>query len=305
MRWKPQVDDEANKGLHILKDLMLPVKQNHPEISLSDLWAFAGCCGIEFLGGPKIPFKFGRKDDAKPTRVPPNGRLPDASQGAEHLRAVFGRMGFNDREIVALSGGHTLGRMHEVRSGYDGPWTYGPLKFDNTYYQHLINLEWKEKEWHGKKMYTDVATGKLGMLPTDMALKTDAGFRQYAEIYARDEKQFFHDFAWAYAKLISLGCPPECDPTLPDKPPNERRKLSAEFRDYAMHGSILPCKQLARSGKVDVHEAKPTSGRTALHKAAYWAHLDLVNFLLHECKINPNAQVCGNLCSPGGVLSMP
>jgi hypothetical protein len=25
MRWKPQVDDEANKGLHILKDLMLPV----------------------------------------------------------------------------------------------------------------------------------------------------------------------------------------------------------------------------------------------------------------------------------------
>ena len=50
MRWQPQVDDEANKGLHILKDLMLPVKQNHPEISLADLWAFAGCCGIEFLG---------------------------------------------------------------------------------------------------------------------------------------------------------------------------------------------------------------------------------------------------------------
>jgi len=47
------------------------------------------------------------------------------------------------------------------------------------------------------------------MLPTDMALKTDASFRQYAELYARDEKQFFHDFAWAYAKLISLGCPPQ------------------------------------------------------------------------------------------------
>ena len=56
--------------------------QNHPEISLADLWAFAGCCGIEFLGGPKIPFKFGRKDDTRPERVPPNGRLPDASQGA-------------------------------------------------------------------------------------------------------------------------------------------------------------------------------------------------------------------------------
>lgn len=39
-------------------------------------------------------------------------QLPDASQGAEHLREVFYRMGFNDREIVALSGGHTLGRCH-------------------------------------------------------------------------------------------------------------------------------------------------------------------------------------------------
>lgn len=99
MRWQPQVDDEANKGLHILKDLMLPVKQNHPEISLADLWAFAGCCGIEFLGGPKIPFKFGRRDDQKPYRVPPNGRLPDASQGAEHLRAIFG--GVPSRALLA------------------------------------------------------------------------------------------------------------------------------------------------------------------------------------------------------------
>lgn len=39
-------------------------------------------------------------------------QLPDASQGAEHLREVFYRMGFNDREIVALSGAHTLGRCH-------------------------------------------------------------------------------------------------------------------------------------------------------------------------------------------------
>ena len=27
-----------------------------------------------------------------------------------------------------------------------------------------------------------------------------------------------------------------------------------EFRDLAMHGSIMPCKNLARSGKVDVHQ---------------------------------------------------
>lgn len=35
--------------------------------------------------------------------------LPDGAQGADHLRNVFGRMGFSDQEIVALSGAHNLG----------------------------------------------------------------------------------------------------------------------------------------------------------------------------------------------------
>lgn len=47
--------------------------------------------------------------------VPTQGRLPDADKGnpmatAQGLRDVFYRMGFNDREIVALSGAHALGR---------------------------------------------------------------------------------------------------------------------------------------------------------------------------------------------------
>ena len=37
-------------------------------------------------------------------------RLPDASKGAPHIRDVFTRMGFNDQELVALSGAHALGR---------------------------------------------------------------------------------------------------------------------------------------------------------------------------------------------------
>ena len=38
-------------------------------------------------------------------------RLPDGSKGAPHLRDIFYRMGFNDQEIVALSGAHALGRL--------------------------------------------------------------------------------------------------------------------------------------------------------------------------------------------------
>ena len=59
-------------------------------------------------------WRAGRKDnDVK--AVPAGGRLPAADKGnpmatAQGLRDVFYRMGFNDREIVALSGAHALGR---------------------------------------------------------------------------------------------------------------------------------------------------------------------------------------------------
>lgn len=59
-------------------------------------------------------WRSGRKDEDV-SAVPPGGRLPAADKGnpmatAKGLRDVFYRMGFNDREIVALSGAHALGR---------------------------------------------------------------------------------------------------------------------------------------------------------------------------------------------------
>jgi hypothetical protein len=51
-------------------------------------------------------------------------------------------MGFDDKDIVALSGAHTLGSCHRLRSGFDGPWTHNPLKFDNEYFKNLLELEW-------------------------------------------------------------------------------------------------------------------------------------------------------------------
>ena len=47
-------------------------------------------------------------------------RLPDGALGADHIREIFGRMGFSDQEIVALSGAHNKGRCHADRSGFDG-----------------------------------------------------------------------------------------------------------------------------------------------------------------------------------------
>jgi catalase (peroxidase I) len=114
MRYELEANDDANAGLGIARDLLIPVEKSHPHVSVSDVWALAGAAAVEKTGGPKVPVGLGRVDQTDGTKCPPNGRLPDASQGAQHLRDVFYRMGFNDQEIVVLSGAHTLGRCHQV-----------------------------------------------------------------------------------------------------------------------------------------------------------------------------------------------
>ena len=287
MEFEPEISDDANAGLHIVRDMLHLVKKKYPQISKADLWAFAGCVAIEFMGGPMPPFQFGRTDDSDGTNCPPNGRLPDASQGADHLREVFNRMGFNDQEIVALSGGHTVGRCHVVRSGFDGAWTKNPLVFDNAYFKNLLDIEWKPKDWDGKFQYTD-PTDTLIMLPTDIALIQDAKFRKHVERYAADQQTFFDEFASAYGKLMCLGCPPECEPTNQSATVSDSDFASEEFRDSAMHGSLGIMRRLA--DRADVHEAERSSGRNALHKAAFWGHIQAVKYLTEELQLDPDAQ---------------
>ena len=297
MRFEPEASDGANAGLHIVHDLLHPVKSKFPTVSFSDIWAAAGCVAVESLGGPEVPFNLGRQDTPEGGPVPPNGRLPDAAQGAQHLRDVFYRMGFDDRDIVALSGGHTLGRCHKSRSGYDGPWTANILKFDNSYYKNLMELEWTKREWDGPEQFAD-PSGRYMMLPTDMALRTDPAFAPIAAEYAADQEKFFKDFSSAYARLMALGCPAEAQPDLPPADGEEAAapelpavppSAEQEFREHCMHGSLERSREVVARGGCDVHALEANSGRTALHKAVFWGHVHMMDMLLDELKMDTNA----------------
>ncbi|KAJ3190963.1 cytochrome c peroxidase [Irineochytrium annulatum] len=210
MRFKPESSDGANNGLDQARAFLEPIKKKHPWITYADLWTLAGVTAIEAMGGPTTPWRPGRadKDEKKITAkdVPPNGRLPDASQGAKHIRDVFYRMGFNDRDIVALSGAHTLGRCHTDRSGYTGPWTNTPNRFSNQYFKLLTQVQWKKKVWDGPEQYAD-PDDELMMLPTDMALIWDDKFKPIVYEYAENKDVFYKDFASAFSKLLHLGVP--------------------------------------------------------------------------------------------------
>jgi cytochrome c peroxidase len=213
MRYK-EGEYGANAGLKVARDLLEPIKEKFPWISYADLWTLAGATAIEEMGGPEIKWQPGRTDydDSDETKLPPDGRLPDAARDAKHLRDIFYRMGFNDQEIVALSGAHSLGRCHTDRSGFDGPWTNAPTAWSNLYFQELLEKKWVKRNkldssWKGPEQYQDKESRSLMMLPTDMWLIWDRKLKPYVQKYAKDEEAFNADFAAAFAKLLELGVP--------------------------------------------------------------------------------------------------
>ncbi len=228
MRFAPESQHGANAGLINAREFLEPIKgkcffapgplsllafhrsnippAKFPWISYSDLWILSGVCALQEMQGPKIPYRPGRVDHDM-TACTPDGRLPDASQGSDHIRNIFYRMGFNDQEIVALSGAHALGRCHTTNSGFDGPWTFSPTVLTNDYYKLLLESHWQWRKWNGPKQYEDKETKTLMMLPTDLALVQDKAFRKVVEQYAADNDSFFKDFSAVIVKLFELGVP--------------------------------------------------------------------------------------------------
>ncbi|KAH3668434.1 hypothetical protein OGAPHI_002188 [Ogataea philodendri] len=207
MRFQKEQDDPENAGLKTAQDFLEPFKTKYPELSYGDLWTLGGVVSIQELGGPKIKWRPGRKElglDA----VPPYHRLPHApEEEPDYVRSVFhNRLGFTDQEMVCLIGvGHALGRCHTNASGFDGPWTFSPTMVTNDFFKLLLDEDWKVRDWNGPKQYTDSKTKSLMMLPTDMALKTDSKFREYVELYAKDEEKCMKDFADVFSRLLELG----------------------------------------------------------------------------------------------------
>lgn len=157
-----------------------------------------------------IGWRQGRIDKPDGSFCPPDGRLPDADKGTvsstiQHVRDVFGRMGFTDQEMVCLIGAHALGRCYTSRSGYSGPWTRAPTTFSNEYYRELLENTWTLKQWKGPDQFED-PTGDLMMLPSDMALIWDPKFRKITKYYAENGEQFDKDFAAAFQKLTVRFC---------------------------------------------------------------------------------------------------
>ena len=198
---------------------------------------------------------------------------PDPLKTAQDIRITFARMAMNDEETVALTaGGHTIGKAHgngdathlgpapeaasieeqglgwmnhhvksvgsnSVTSGIEGAWTTHPTKWDNGYFQMLLNHDWKiTKSPAGAWQYEpvdikeedkpiDVENLKIRHMPmmtdADMAMKMDPEYRKISEKFSQDQAYFSQTFARAWYKLTHRDMGPKARYFGPDVPQEE------------------------------------------------------------------------------------
>lgn len=186
---------------------------------------------------------------------------PDPLKTAEDIRVTFKRMAMNDEETVALTaGGHTVGKTHgngdasklgkepeaadveeqglgwhnpkgngnagdTVTSGIEGAWTTEPTKWDNGYFDLLLNYDWELKkspagawQWEPINLPEDkkpidahnpsVRRNPI-MTDADMAMKMDPAYREISEKFFNDFEYFTDVFAKAWFKLTHRDLGPK------------------------------------------------------------------------------------------------
>ncbi|KAK4796790.1 hypothetical protein SAY86_029116 [Trapa natans] len=189
-------------------------------ISCADIVAIAARDAVTTTGGPYWEVLKGRKD-GRVSRASETVNLPAPTFNVTQLIQSFAERGLGLKDLVALSGAHTLGFSHcssfEVRlsnfsSTHDTDPSMNPLfveelrkkcpkpnrgrnagqfldgtssAFDNDYYKKLI-------------------AGK-GVFGSDQALFSDYRTRWLVESFAKDQGLFFREFAASMVKLGNVG----------------------------------------------------------------------------------------------------
>nr|UBZ25209.1 L-ascorbate peroxidase [Chlamydomonas sp. UWO 241] len=152
-------------------------------VSRADLVALVGARAVALCGGPVIPVPIGRVD----ARVAdPANRMPGENLSAADLKANFAAKGITVREMVALSGAHTIGGKGFGQADV----------FDNAYYTSLLARPWLDKD---NKMASMIG------LPSDHVLPDDEECLPIIQEYANDQAAFFEAFSAAYVKMCGLG----------------------------------------------------------------------------------------------------
>ncbi|KAG8484454.1 hypothetical protein CXB51_023904 [Gossypium anomalum] len=200
------------RGFEVVDQIKAEVDRvcGRPVVSCADILAVAARDSVVALGGPTWKVRLGRRDSTTASRTLADSVLPSASMDLPALVNNFKNQGLNKKDLVALSGGHTIGlsqcvifrnRIYNAtnidpafakerratcpRTGGNtnlAPFDPTPARFDTAYFKNLV----KEK----------------GLLTSDQALFSGGSTDKLVETYSKNPDAFWVDFG---KSMIRMG----------------------------------------------------------------------------------------------------
>ncbi|CAL5022952.1 unnamed protein product [Urochloa decumbens] len=205
------IDSEQNagpnkdslRGFAVIDKIKEAVEYNCSHtVSCADILAVTAREAVIFLGGPSWTVRLGRRDSLNAFKDKANTDLPDPTFTLQQLEKAFRNKNFSPSEMVALSGGHSIGsvrcrfaadpvrklqcqNMALVDPSHMEPLDTTSLAFDNRYYGDVVN-----------------GTGVLG---SDRVLMDKGERDKQVRGYSSNRDGFFNDFSNAMVRMSEMN----------------------------------------------------------------------------------------------------
>ncbi|XP_017983831.1 PREDICTED: peroxidase 4 [Theobroma cacao] len=207
-------NNNSVRGFNVVDDIKAKVEKVCPGVvSCADIVAIAARDSVVILGGPDWDVKLGRRDSKTASFSAANsGVIPPPTSTLSQLINRFQARGLSAKDMVALSGAHTIGKARCIlfrariynetnidssfakarrsscpRTSGSGDNNLAPLdvgtpdSFDTNYFQNLLNQK--------------------GLLHSDQILFNGGSTDSLVKTYSSRTKTFYSDFVTAMIKM--------------------------------------------------------------------------------------------------------
>ncbi|XP_047328352.1 peroxidase 17-like [Impatiens glandulifera] len=189
-------------------------------VSCADIIIMAARDAVLFSGGPDWAVKLGRKDSLTASQKDSDDIMPTPRANATYLLNLFQKFNLSAKDLVALSGSHSIGKArcfsivfrlyNQSGSGLPDP-AMNPeyrKKLDKLCPMPDGNLSVtvdldSTPELFDNQYFKDLVNGK-GSLNSDQTLFTLPETRKYVERFSRGEKEFYEAFVKGMIRLGDL-----------------------------------------------------------------------------------------------------
>ncbi|XP_002520835.2 peroxidase 4 [Ricinus communis] len=200
------------RGFEVIDSIKSAVEKACPGVvSCADILAIAARDSTAILGGPSWNVKLGRRDARTASLSAANNGIPAPTSNLNQLISRFSALGLSTRDLVALSGAHTIG---QARCTNFRTRIYNDTNIDSSFAQtrrsncpstggdnNLAPLDLQTPTSFDNNYFKNLLVQK-GLLHSDQELFNNGSTDSIVRTYSNGQSTFFSDFV---AGMIKMG----------------------------------------------------------------------------------------------------